>query len=191
MPLLAPRGRSFLRISLTGLGGFVERVARKFVHRQRAHLDVHRMSWPDLHRRRPEVGGGSGRGRREQSLIAYEQTIQNAFREVQDALVTVQTSREIEEPVARRVALLEQTLTLANVRYEKVSPIIWMCSTPSGTCSPRNFARRRARRPRALVDLYPCIGRRLDRRGRRMSIAVNKPKVSGRNQSDQPRKCAG
>jgi len=54
----------------------------------------------------------------EQALIAYQQAIQQAFREVEDALVYHQKIREIRTAEADRVTAARQALQLAELRYE-------------------------------------------------------------------------
>lgn len=53
-----------------------------------------------------------------QALAQYEQTILVAFREVEDALVAVKTTREQREAQVAQVAALRSALHLANVRYK-------------------------------------------------------------------------
>jgi outer membrane protein, multidrug efflux system len=55
--------------------------------------------------------------RAQQSLIQYRQSIQQAFREVEDALVFHQKAREIRLQRERQVQAAEQALALANLRY--------------------------------------------------------------------------
>lgn len=178
----AARAQFFPRISLTGLGGFVSKsLGNLFTGNARTWTFTGDVAGPIY------TGGGlksaedQAVARREQSLIAYEQTIQNAFREVEDALVTVQTSREIEQSVARRVALLEQTLTLANVRYENgYSDYLDVLDTERNLFSAElSLAAVRGDSYRALVDLYRALGGDWIDVADRMSIAVNEPKAVG------------
>jgi len=54
-----------------------------------------------------------------QAVVQYLQSIQQAFREVEDALVFHRTAREIRADRERRVTALSQALVLANLRYER------------------------------------------------------------------------
>jgi len=56
--------------------------------------------------------------RREQALATYQGTIQNAFREVDDALATVISTREVQLASERRTASLRRARELANERYD-------------------------------------------------------------------------
>jgi multidrug efflux system outer membrane protein len=53
-----------------------------------------------------------------QAVAHYEQTILVAFREVEDALVAVRTSREQRQAQAQQVDALRSALYLANLRYK-------------------------------------------------------------------------
>ena len=104
----AARALYFPRISLTGLGGLASKsLGNLFTGSARTWTFTGDVAGPIY------TGGGlksatdQAVARREQALAAYELTIQNAFREVEDALVTVQTSRELEQSLERRVASLK------------------------------------------------------------------------------------
>ena len=56
--------------------------------------------------------------RTEQALLAYEQTVQRAFREVEDALVAVRTYRAEHEARRRQVAAARSAATLSRARYD-------------------------------------------------------------------------
>jgi len=55
--------------------------------------------------------------REQQALIAYQQAIQQAFREVEDALVFHQKAREIRAQRELRVTAARQAVALGNLRY--------------------------------------------------------------------------
>lgn len=56
--------------------------------------------------------------RHEQSLIAYEETVRTAFREVLDALVAARQAREVEAAESRRASALTRAAELADLRYQ-------------------------------------------------------------------------
>ncbi len=56
--------------------------------------------------------------REQQALAQYQRAIQNAFREVRDALVAQAKAREQLEAETQRVAALREALRLARLRYE-------------------------------------------------------------------------
>ena len=58
------------------------------------------------------------KARTEQALLAYEQTVQRAFREVEDALVAVRTYRDEHAARRRQVAAARSAATLSRARYD-------------------------------------------------------------------------
>ncbi len=56
--------------------------------------------------------------RARQASIAYEQTVEDAFREVSDALSNVRLASEAERDLAERVRQAQSSLRLATMRYE-------------------------------------------------------------------------
>ncbi len=56
--------------------------------------------------------------RNQQALAHYRSAIANAFREVQDAIVSQVKARDIREANQRRVSALEKSFALAKLRYE-------------------------------------------------------------------------
>ena len=73
----------------------------------------------------PLFTGGRLRGnlklaeaRFQESLARYQQTVQNAFREVSDGLIAYQRTREFREKQEQRTQAHREAAELANVRYE-------------------------------------------------------------------------
>ncbi|KPK59388.1 MAG: hypothetical protein AMJ59_10960 [Gammaproteobacteria bacterium SG8_31] len=58
------------------------------------------------------------RAQAEQSLLIYEQTLQQAFREVEDALVAIRTYRAEHEAQTRRVVAARNAARLSRARYD-------------------------------------------------------------------------
>lgn len=58
------------------------------------------------------------KARTEQALLAYEQTVQRAFREVEDALVAVRTYRDEHAARRRQVAAARSAAMLSRARYD-------------------------------------------------------------------------
>ena len=157
----AARALYFPRISLTGLGGLASKsLGNLFTGTARTWSFTGDVAGPIY------TGGGlkaatdQAVARREQSLAAYELTIQNAFREVEDALITVQTSREIEQSFERRVASLKQAVTLVHARYDNgYSDYLDVLDTERSLFSAElSLAAARGDTYRALVDLYRALG---------------------------------
>ncbi|MBA7548550.1 Outer membrane protein OprJ [subsurface metagenome] len=58
------------------------------------------------------------RERAEQTLLAYEKTVLQAFREVEDALLRVQTVEREVEAIKRQLAASENAASLSRARYD-------------------------------------------------------------------------
>ena len=65
-----------------------------------------------------EAGVTAATAHRDSVEVQYQQTVQNAFREVHDSLVTHQSAQQVLAAETRRRDLLTQALDVANVRYE-------------------------------------------------------------------------
>jgi len=103
------------------------------------------------------------KARTEQLLNTYEQTILNAFREVEDALVTVQTYGEEYEIRRRQVEAAQHALDLSNARYEGgwtsfVEVIIQQRSLFDAQLSASETLQLQLA---SIVDLLPRVGRRV------------------------------
>lgn len=56
--------------------------------------------------------------RKQQALAQYVQTVQNAFRDVHDALVNLHADEKITQATLRRSTAVQETLRLVNLRYD-------------------------------------------------------------------------
>ena len=86
--------------------------------------------------------------------------MQNAFRDTEDALVSLQTADESEQIQQRRVSVLENGVRLARERYENgYSDTLDLLDTERGLLSAQlSHTAARADRYRALVSLYRALG---------------------------------
>jgi len=98
--------------------------------------------------------------REQQSLIQYRQSIQQAFREVEDALVFHQKAREIRLQREREVQAAEQALTLANLRYTNgVSSYLDLLDTERQLFSAEiDLAAITRDQLNAVVQVYKALG---------------------------------
>jgi outer membrane protein, multidrug efflux system len=112
------------------------------------------------------TGGGlsaavdQAEARREQSLGNYKLVIQNAFRDVEDALADVRHSAELRDTLTRRVETLRRGVELANERYENgYSDYLEVLDTERSLFSAElQLASARGDYQRALVNLYRALG---------------------------------
>lgn len=157
----AARALYFPRISLTGLGGFASGALENlFSGPARTWSFAGEIAGPLF------TGGGitavtqQAEARREQALATYELTVQNAFREVEDSLAAVRSSRETEESIARRVETLKRGVSLARERYDNgYSDYLDVLDTERSLFSAElSLAAARGDSYRALVSLYRVLG---------------------------------
>ncbi|MCJ8156640.1 efflux transporter outer membrane subunit [Sphingomonas sp. LaA6.9] len=157
----AARALFFPRISLTGVGGFASAALENlFTGPARTWSFVGEIAGPLF------TGGGltaatdQAVARREQALAAYELTVQNAFRDVEDSLVAVQTSRDAEESLARRVEALERAVILARYRYDNgYADYLDVLDTERSLFSAQlSLAAARGDNYRALANVYRALG---------------------------------
>jgi outer membrane protein, multidrug efflux system len=157
----AARALYFPQIFLTGIGGLASKsLGNLFTGTARTWTFTGDVAGPIY------TGGGlraatdQAVARREQSLAAYELAIQTAFREVEDALITVQKAREIEQSVDRRVTSLKQAVALVRIRYDNgYSDYLDVLDTERSLFSAElALAEARGNNYRALADLYRALG---------------------------------
>jgi outer membrane protein, multidrug efflux system len=110
----------FPKISLTGMFG-VESVSLSslFTGASRVWSAGPTMTLPLFTAGRIESNVKAQEAREQQALVQYQHAIQQAFRDVEDALVFHRKVREIRVARARRVGELERALFLANLRYTR------------------------------------------------------------------------
>jgi multidrug efflux system outer membrane protein len=98
--------------------------------------------------------------RREQALAAYQGTIQNAFREVDDALASVLAARSLQDSSERRTDSLRRARELANERYENgYSDYLELLDSDRSLFSAElSLSATRGDSYRSLVELYRALG---------------------------------
>ncbi len=96
----------------------------------------------------------------QQSLIAWQDTLQTAYKEVRDALVSLHQLGEAEAAQSRRVAAAEQSLQLARTRYEAGYSGYLEVLDAQRTTNEASLARITTRQTRLLaaIDLFKALG---------------------------------
>jgi multidrug efflux system outer membrane protein len=108
----------FPQISLTGIiGGQSSALSRLFSGPNAAWTFVPQVSQPIFAGGRIKSGVRLAEAEREQAQIGYERSIQTAFKEVSDALIAHQRTRESRVEQERLVTALQDRKRLAYVRY--------------------------------------------------------------------------
>ncbi|HEU4651858.1 MAG TPA: efflux transporter outer membrane subunit, partial [Croceibacterium sp.] len=157
----AVRARYFPRISLTSLLGLASTaLGGLFEGASRTWQFAGEIAGPIYTGGGLEAATAQALARREQALAAYERTIQDAFRDTDDALVSLQTADESQEIQRRRVDSLALGVRLARDRYENgYSSTLDLLDTERGLLSAQlALTAARADRYRALVCLYRALG---------------------------------
>jgi outer membrane protein, multidrug efflux system len=95
-----------------------------------------------------------------QAVLAYQQTIQNAFRDVSDALVAYQKSRETREQQDLLAAAAQDSARLAHVRYDGgASPYLEVLTNETNYLDAElNLSRARLNEMLSLVQIYSVLG---------------------------------
>ena len=115
----AAKAAYFPRISLTGLFGFQSnQLSSLFTGPSRAWTFVPQLTQPIFTGGRLKSEVKFARAQQEFALVAYQQTIQNAFREVSDALIQYRKVREIRIQQELLVTTLQDRARLAYLRYQ-------------------------------------------------------------------------
>jgi NodT family efflux transporter outer membrane factor (OMF) lipoprotein len=113
------KGAYFPQISLSGtIGGQSSALANLFSGPNRVWTFVPQVTQPIFTAGRIKSGVRLAEAERDQAQIAYERSIQTAFREVSDALIAHQRTRESHLEQAKLVTALEDRKRLAYVRYQ-------------------------------------------------------------------------
>lgn len=115
----AAKAAYFPRISLTGVFGFQSnQLSSLFTGPSRAWTFLPQLTQPIFTGGRLKSNVKFARAQQEFALVTYQQTIQNAFREVSDALIQYRKVREIRIQRELLVTTLRDRSRLAYVRYE-------------------------------------------------------------------------
>jgi outer membrane protein, multidrug efflux system len=112
----------------------------------------------DAGRRAAREDGATAR--RGQSIASYQRSVETAFREVADALVNVQESREAEGDLEERLKAARSALELSRVRYESgYSPYLEVLDAQrTANDAELAFVRNRQARLAFSVDLMKALG---------------------------------
>lgn len=151
----------FPRISLTGLLGFQSnQLSSLFTGPSSAWSFVPQLTQPIFTAGRLKSNVKFARAQQEFALVQYQATIQNAFREVSDALVQYRKVREIREQQELLVTTLRDRSHLAHVRYEGgVDTLLSALDADRELFNAElNLAQTRRDELLSIVQLYKALG---------------------------------
>jgi len=151
----------FPRISLTGLLGFQsDQLSTLFSGASRAWTFVPQVSQPIFTAGRLKSGVKSAKAQQEFALVQYQQTTQNAFREVSDALVQYRKVKEIRVQQELLVSTLRDRSQLAYLRYKGgVDTLLNALDSDRELFdAERNLTQTKRDELFSLVQLYKALG---------------------------------
>ncbi|HEV7779420.1 MAG TPA: efflux transporter outer membrane subunit [Luteibacter sp.] len=157
----AARTLYFPTLSLTGSGGSASRqLDDLFTGPARTWSFAGQLLGPLFTGGAIDAANRQAQARREQALEAYRLTIQNAFRDVDDALAAIQAKRTLVASLERRVAALRHAVELSRDRYDNgYTDYLEVLDTERSLFSAElSLSTARGDGYRSLVDLYRALG---------------------------------
>jgi multidrug efflux system outer membrane protein len=96
----------------------------------------------------------------QEALLAYQHTIQNAFRDVSDALVAYQKTREAREQQELLAAAAQDSTRLAHVRYNggATAYLEVLTNETNYLAAELNLSQTRLNEMLSLVQIYSALG---------------------------------
>ncbi|BCT93226.1 RND transporter [Lysobacter helvus] len=157
----AARALYFPSVSLTGTGGTASNeLDALFSGPARSWSFVGQLLGPLFAGGAIDAANAQAVARREQSVENYRATIQDAFRDVDDALAAIRESRELVTTLQRRVAALDRAVGLATERYDNgYADYFEVLDTERNLFNAQlSLANARGDGYRARTDLYRALG---------------------------------
>jgi multidrug efflux system outer membrane protein len=98
--------------------------------------------------------------REQQAVLAYQQTIQEAFREISDALIATEKTQEVREQLQRLADSAADASHLSGMRYRSgaTSYLEVLTSETDALSAELSLAQARANELQAMVILYEALG---------------------------------
>ncbi len=157
----AARAAFFPTISLTGTAGFLSSaLSDLFTKPAGAWNAAASLTQPLYTGGMLQAGVRLAEAQQQQALLAYQQAIQNAFRDVSDALVAYQKTREAREQQELLAAAAQESTRLAHVRYDGGRTAYLEVLTNETNYLAAELALSQARRNEvlSLVQIYSALG---------------------------------
>jgi multidrug efflux system outer membrane protein len=157
----AARARYFPSLSLTAFGGTASNeLERLFSGPARTWNFAGQLLGPIFAGGAIEAGNRQADALREQALRAYQQSIQDGFRDVEDALVAIQSRRELIATLERQLRSLRRALELVIERYDNgYDDYLAVVEAQRNAFSAEQaLTSARGDGHRSLIDLYLALG---------------------------------
>ena len=157
----AARAAFFPDIELTGMGGVASAaLTTLFQGAARAWSYVGSAMQPIFTKGRIEANLELAEARRDQALLVYQQTIQQAFREVSDALIGYQKNSDYRAHQEKLLAAARDAAALARLRYQggATSYLEVLTNDTNAYAAELGLATAVLNERLALVQLYSALG---------------------------------
>jgi len=155
------RAAYFPSISLTGTAGFMSSALTDlFTKPAGVWVAAASVAQPLFTAGKLQANVRLAEAQQQEALLAYQQTIQNAFRDVSDALVAYQRSRDVREQQDLLAAAAQDSARLAHVRYDGGSSAYLEVLTNETNyfAAELNLSQARLNERLSLVQIYSALG---------------------------------
>jgi multidrug efflux system outer membrane protein len=155
------RAAYFPSISLTGTAGFVSSALTDLFTKPAGAWNVAAsVTQPLFTGGKLQANVRLAEAQQQQALLAYQQTIQRAFRDVSDALVAYQKTREAREQQELLAAAAQDSTRLAHVRYDGGSSTYLevLTNETNYLAAELNLSQARLNEMLSLVQIYGALG---------------------------------
>jgi multidrug efflux system outer membrane protein len=155
------RAAYFPSISLTGTTGFMSSALAHLFTKPAGTWDVAASVIQPLYTAgKLQANVRLAEAQQRQALLAYQQTIQNAFRDVSDALVAYQKTRQAREQQELLAAAAQDSARLAHVRYEggRAAYLEVLTNETNYLAAELALSQARLNEMLSLVQIYSALG---------------------------------
>ena len=155
------RAAYFPSISLTGTAGFMSTALINLFTKPAGGWDVAvSIAQPLFTAGKLQANVRLAEAQQQQAVLAYQQTIQSAFRDVSDALVAYQKTREARERQELLATAAQESTRLAHVRYDGGSTAYLevLTNETNYLTDQMSLSRARLNEMLSLVQIYSALG---------------------------------
>ena len=155
------RAQLFPDISLTGMAGFESSaLSRLFAGAASTWSYTGSLTQPIFEGGKLRANVRLAKAEKKQMVLTYQQTIQQAFSDVSNALIAYQKYREYQAQQAKLVAAAEDSVRLANMRYKAgVTSYLEVLTNDTNAFSAElTFVQAELNQRLTLVQLYNALG---------------------------------
>jgi multidrug efflux system outer membrane protein len=155
------RAAYFPSISLTGTAGFISSaLSNLFTKPAGTWVAAASVTQPIFTAGLLQANVRLAEAQQQQALLAYQQTIHNAFRDVSNALVAYQKTREGREQQELLAAASQDSARLAHVRYDggRATYLEVLTNETNYLAAELNLSQARLNEMLSLVQIYNALG---------------------------------